>query len=124
MNRDMKTCETRVLEDQLLKARSAAPRPLDTSLLLERTRKRTREGPAPHFAKCLGCGYSVRGLYNNTGDTRYHGQCPECGRWFDPNDRSTFGSKYARRRSRKRKGLLWVGLIAVLFLSFVRLLFI
>lgn len=36
----------------------------------------------PDNALCLGCGYSLRGLADDV--------CPECGRAFDPGDRSTF----------------------------------
>jgi len=32
--------------------------------------------------RCLNCGYDLRGLPKN--------RCPECGRAFDPSDRSTF----------------------------------
>ncbi len=90
MTRDMKVAERRVLADQMLKVLSP-PGPIDVPTLLERTRKRTREGPAPDNATCLGCGYCVRGLFRDTGTSVYYGRCPECGRWFDPNDPSTIG---------------------------------
>ncbi len=31
---------------------------------------------------CLDCGYNLRGLKRGT--------CPECGRWFDPDDTQTW----------------------------------
>ena len=43
--------------------------------------------PVPEQAVCLGCGYRLRGLPSQV--------CPECGRWFDPNDPSTYGKSDA-----------------------------
>lgn len=36
----------------------------------------------PETASCLGCGYALRGLEGHV--------CPECGRAFDPSDKSTY----------------------------------
>ena len=43
-------------------------------------------------ARCLGCGYLLRGLPEPV--------CPECGRRFDPLDASTFDAKPRARRRR------------------------
>src|SRR5690349_18712264 len=39
----------------------------------------------PDDARCLGCGYCLRGLHTQ--------QCPECGREFDPSDPRTYGMR-------------------------------
>ncbi len=41
--------------------------------------------PADCQARCLGCGYALRGLIEP--------RCPECGRAFDPNDPTTYSSE-------------------------------
>ncbi len=115
MSRDLKAGETSVLKDQLLEALHV-PEPIDTSALLEGARRRTREGPVPHDAICLDCGYSLRGLCYIAGKSIYYGRCPECGRWFDPDDSSTFGTKGAQRPAdRLGVALLFAALAAILF---------
>jgi hypothetical protein len=67
----------------------------------------------PDGARCLGCGYALRGLAE--------ARCPECGRRFDPDDVETVRlptwSGFLARRALKRPGLvlyLWPFLAALL----------
>jgi hypothetical protein len=46
------------------------------------TGERSLSDRYPQEAKCLGCGYPLRGLPQHT--------CPECGRPFDPRDPTSF----------------------------------
>jgi hypothetical protein len=47
----------------------------------------------PDNARCLGCGYELRGLPEPV--------CPECGRAFDPGDPKTFDARTAAQRRRR-----------------------
>ncbi len=62
----------------------------------------------PRDARCLGCGYSLRGLAEP--------RCPECGRPFDPADPTSVRLP-ARRRPRREPAVVHaagdVGLIAL-----------
>jgi hypothetical protein len=40
------------------------------------------DGTLYRNARCIGCGYQLTGSTGNT--------CPECGRWFDPDDTTTY----------------------------------
>jgi len=46
----------------------------------------------PSVARCLGCGYELRGLPEPV--------CPECGRVFDPTDPTTFDTRTDAQRRR------------------------
>ncbi len=118
MNRDMKASEMRVLKDQMLKA-LPAPEPIDASALLEGARRRAREGPVPHDAICLDCGYALRGLCCLAGESIYRRRCPECGRRFEPDDPSTFGRRRAPPPSSWLLVVLTVGALAVALLPFL-----
>lgn len=65
----------------------------------------------PEEARCLGCGYLLRGLERPL--------CPECGREFDPGDTSTFDTDPPRRRRRKRIKRVVVVLTVVALIYFV-----
>src|SRR5437588_1214439 len=51
-------------------------------------------------ARCLGCGYSLRGLESH--------RCPECGHAFDPADLMTMNVPEQRRLLRRRGRLAWL----------------
>jgi hypothetical protein len=57
---------------------------------------------------CLDCGYNLRGLER--------GNCPECGRWFDPEERWSWSSQEPVSPGRRLAGdiafSLLVGCIA------------
>ncbi len=80
MSRDLRPAERRVLF-HAMRANSGR-RSIDAGDLLDRVRRRTREGPMPPDAACLKCGYCLRGLQSC--------RCPECGESFNPQDVSTF----------------------------------
>ena len=52
----------------------------------------------PTHARCLSCGYLLRGLPESV--------CPECARAFDPGDPTTFDADPRRRRRRRRRWLI------------------
>ena len=58
------------------------------------------ESDIPSTARCLSCGYLLRGLPTPV--------CPECGRAFDPTDASTYDLRppHWRRRVWMRRGLV------------------
>jgi hypothetical protein len=58
----------------------------------------------PAEARCLGCGYQLRGL----NDPR----CPECGRDFNPADVMTMDLPVRRRRVRRSRLLKWLPTVA------------
>jgi len=69
--------------------------------------------PIPLEARCLTCGYLLRGLPEPV--------CPECGRRFDPLAPSTFDTKPPEQRRRRRwvkrgGALLCIALLAFAFL--------
>ena len=65
----------------------------------------------PEEARCLGCGYWLRGLTTP--------MCPECGRAFDPGDLSTFDhDPHARRRRRRAARIAVWGTVIVLVAVF------
>ena len=74
-------------------------------------RTMSSESPIPSTARCLGCGYFLRGLPTPV--------CPECGRAFDPADASTYDLRppdWRRRRKIKRIALaVAIGLALALF---------
>ncbi len=62
--------------------------------------------PLPDYhehAKCLGCGYALRGLAE--------ARCPECGREFDPNDPMTMNVPGISRRKPPKPIPFSVGII-------------
>jgi rRNA maturation protein Nop10 len=65
----------------------------------------------PEHARCLGCGYMLRGLPEPV--------CPECGRSFDPADPTTYDPNPpgSRRRRWVRRGIV-AGVIVLLLLGF------
>lgn len=70
--------------------------------------------PLNENATCLGCGYRLMNLPSQT--------CPECGRWFDPSDPTTFGPIQKRRLSiglvLAFSGIHFVMTIVLFFYSF------
>jgi predicted RNA-binding Zn-ribbon protein involved in translation (DUF1610 family) len=68
----------------------------------------------PEQARCLGCGYSLRGLETPV--------CPECGREFDPQDTRTFDANPARRQRKKwiKRLALVLGGIALVYILYPR----
>ena len=68
----------------------------------------------PEQARCLGCGYSLRGLERPV--------CPECGREFDPKDTRTFDADPARRQRKKwiKRLALILGVVALVYILYPR----
>ena len=68
----------------------------------------------PEQARCLGCGYFLRGLETPV--------CPECGREFDPQDTRTFDADPARRQRKKwiKRLALVLGVIALVYILYPR----
>jgi rRNA maturation protein Nop10 len=60
----------------------------------------------PESARCLGCGYALRGLPDDN--------CPECGRAFDPADPSTYGKYRFESKWRRWAQAPGIGHIAVM----------
>jgi len=66
------------------------------------------EATIPATARCLSCGYLLRGLPSPV--------CPECGRTFDPADTTTYDLRppdWRRRRKIKRIAFAVIGFIAL-----------
>lgn len=57
---------------------------------------------------CLGCGYPL--------SPSVHFHCPECGRGFNPSDRTTYASTQGRGRSYRVGGLIGALCVPVVFL--------
>jgi hypothetical protein len=62
--------------------------------------------PIDQDARCLGCGYLLRGLAEH--------RCPECGRAFDPGDITTFDSPRHGAAARRAMLLEFIPLLAFL----------
>jgi hypothetical protein len=58
----------------------------------------------PDDAKCLACGYLLRGLMGHS--------CPECGRAFNPDDPASYLVPARRPSSEPWSPLLWTGIVA------------
>ncbi len=68
----------------------------------------------PEQARCLGCGYFLRGLERPV--------CPECGREFDPKDTRTFDTDPTRRQRKKwiKRLALVLGVVALVYTLYPR----